>query len=139
MEPPKLIGDVTRAEREHPRYAHEAAVTLRVGAAAHQGRTTNVSRGGLCADLAAAIPIGTDIEVELRLVFEDDAQSEPLRLAARVVWCTLVDDGHQIGVAFRPLTAERAQYLTMFLRFLDDGAPAETLPKHERSVDDQFR
>jgi hypothetical protein len=101
------------------------------------GRTRNVSRGGLCADLADPIALGTDLQVDLVLVFESDAQSEPLRLPARVVWCTTVDDGHQIGLAFRPLTAEALEHLTMFLRFLDDSR-AEPAPAAD-SVDDRFR
>jgi len=128
---------VSRPEREHPRYAHEAAITLNTPGHTISGRTCNVSRGGLCATLAEPLAVGTDIELDIQLVFEDDLQSEPLRIPARIVWCTAVDDGHQIGVRFLPLDAERAEYLTMFLRYLHDGRdgsvdlPAET-------VDDRF-
>ena len=126
-------------DREHPRYAHEAVVTVHVGGKSHQGRTTNVSRGGAAADLPVAIPNGIEVEVDLQLVFEDDAQSEPLRVPARVVWCTAVEDVYQVGLAFKPMTAERAKFLTMFLRYLDDAGPSKKMPKVERSVDDQFR
>ena len=129
---------MAHSEREHPRYAHEAVVTLHAGGAAHQGRTTNVSRGGLCADLAAAIPMGADVEVDMQLVFDDDVHSDALRLPARVVWCTTLDDSYQVGLSFKPLTAEQSQYLTLFLRYLDDGAPRGKQPKAEQSVDDQF-
>jgi hypothetical protein len=128
---------VSHSEREHPRYAHEAAVTLHVGKAAHEGRTRNVSRGGLCADLEDPVPIGIDIEIDLALVFDDDAQSEKLRLPARIVWCTTVDDTHQVGLSFKPLTAEMSQYLTLFLRYLDDAA-TEKRPR-DLSIDDRFR
>src|SRR5262249_5951859 len=95
-------------EREHRRYAHEAAVTCHVAGKRFEGRTRNVSRGGLCADLADKIALGTDLMVDLKLVFEDEAQSDALRLPARVVWCTTVDATHQIGLVFRPLSAEIA-------------------------------
>lgn len=126
--------------REHP-YAHEAALTLYVAGDAYQGRTDNVSRGGLCATLAIgereAFPSGTDVELDIQLVFEEDLQSEPLRLPARVVWCTAVDEAHQVGIAFKPLPSDLAQYLTMFLRFLDDGTKPARL-KRESTLDKRF-
>jgi hypothetical protein len=112
---------------------------MRVDGVEHEGRTTNVSRGGLCADLPTKIPFGTEVEADIQLVFEEDVQSEPLTIQARVVWCTAVDEGFQIGLAFKPLRAEQSQYLTMFLRYLDDSGPKGKQPKGERSVDDQFR
>lgn len=124
-------------EREHPRYAHEAAVTLHVGKKAYDGHTRNVSRGGLCADLTDPIALGTDVMVDLSLVFDEDTQSEPVRLAARVVWCTTVNDGHQVGVSFKPLTAQQLEFLTLFLRYLDDSR-TETAPR-EQTLDDRFR
>jgi Tfp pilus assembly protein PilZ len=128
---------VGHQEREHPRYAHEAIVTMRANGRLFQGRTTNVSRGGLCADLADEINTGTDVELALQLVFDDEAQSEPLRVPGRVVWCTIVDDGYQVGVAFKPLDAMMAQYLGMFLRYLDDSRPAPKAPK-ATNIDDRF-
>ena len=128
-----------KPEREHPRYAHEAAITLHAGGKVHQGRTSNVSRGGLCADLAGTIPMGTEVEVDMQLVFDDDEKSDALRMSGHVVWCTMVDDGFQIGLAFRPLNADKTKLMTLFLRYLDDGAkPIKTI-KGERSIDDQFR
>ena len=128
-----------QTDREHPRYAHEAVVTFRLGGTVHQGRTTNVSRGGLAADMSMAIANGADVECDLQLVFEDDAQSEPLSVPGRIVWCTSVEDMFQVGVAFKPMTADKARFLTMFLRYLDDSGPKTKQPKVERSVDDQFR
>ncbi len=112
---------------------------IRVGGTQHEGRTTNLSRGGLCADLPAKIPYGSEVDLDIQLVFEDDVQSEPLSIQARVVWSTAVDEGFQIGLAFKPIRAEQVQYLTMFLRYLDDSGPKGKQPKTERSVDDQFR
>lgn len=114
-------------------------MTIRVGGKVHQGRTTNVSRGGLAAELTEPLVNGAEIECELQLVFEDDAHSEPLKVPGRIVWCTALEDVFQIGVAFKPMTADKAQFLTMFLRYLDDSGPKTKQPKIERSVDDQFR
>lgn len=134
---PQAYEHVGHQEREHPRYAHEAIVTLRANGKLFQGRTTNVSRGGLAADLADHIPNGTEVELALQLVFEDEAQSEPLTIPARVVWCTTVDEGYQIGVSFKPMTAQQAQFLGMFLRYLDDSRPAPKVPK-ANNIDDRF-
>jgi PilZ domain len=128
---------VTRAEREHARYAHDVAVTFRVGAKAFEGRTRNVSRGGLCATISDAVPNGTDIDVEIVLVFDDGMQSEALRLPGRVAWCTTVDEANQVGISFRGLDKQRSQYLTMFLRYLDDQRTEQ--PAGEQSLDDRFR
>lgn len=112
---------------------------MRVGGVEHEGRTTNLSRGGLCADLATKLPFGSEVDLDIQLVFEDDLQSEPLSITARVVWSTAVDEGFQTGLAFKPMRADQVQYLTMFLRYLDDSGPTGKQPKAERSVDDQFR
>lgn len=129
------------ANRTHPRYAHEAALTLHTAGCDVTGRTTNVSRGGLCADLpaptTASLPIGTEVEVELQLVFDDGGRSDALRLAARVVWCTKVDDTKQIGFAFRPLEKQQAKYLNLFLSYLQDAACERIMAPHQ-SVDDRF-
>jgi hypothetical protein len=125
-------------QREHPRYAHEAAVTVIAGTTSVSGRTTNLSRGGLCASVVTPIATGTAIDIEIVLVFEGDVRSEPLRLPARVVWCTEVDDGHQIGISFRALDAELADYLGLFIKYLDQGGPKERT-KRDLPVDDRFR
>ncbi|MDB4963169.1 MAG: type pilus assembly PilZ [Myxococcales bacterium] len=103
-----------------------------------EGRTSNVSRGGLCADLELAVKLGTEVEVELQLVFEHDEKSDALIMPARVVWCTTVDEGFQIGMCFKPLTAEKTRMMALFLRYLDDGGKPVKQPKGERSIDDQF-
>lgn len=112
-------------------------MTFHFGKRTSAGRTQNVSRGGLCAVLADAIPMGIDVDVDIVLVFEDEMQSEALRLPGRIVWCTAVDEAHQIGVSFRRLGAEQTEYLALFLGYLDntkqDKAPRD-LP-----IDDRFR
>ena len=127
---------MSQTEREHPRYAHEAAVKFKVGGRTFEGRTRNVSRGGLCATVVDAIPVGTDVELEMVLVFDDDLQSDALRVPAQVVWCTQVDEANQIGVAFRPLDARREERLDLFLSFLDDRRD-EQAPR-DQSIDDRF-
>lgn len=128
---------VSRPEREHKRYAHDVAVTFRLGAQVIEGRTRNVSRGGLCANVADAVAMGTDLDVEIVLVFDDGMQSEALRLPCRVAWCTTLDDAHQLGVAFRALDKTKVEYLTMFLDFLDDQH--RDRPARDLSIDDRFR
>ncbi|MEP6860239.1 MAG: PilZ domain-containing protein [Deltaproteobacteria bacterium] len=124
------------ANREHPRYAHEAAATFHIGAKDVEGRTQNVSRGGLAATVDEALPVGTDIEVSLVLVFENNVHSEPLRVPARCVWSTEVDNGHQVGIMFRALTAELVGYLQIFLKYLDNQR-AEKRPR-DIPIDDRF-
>lgn len=126
-----------RRDREHLRYAHEAELVLHARDEAVVGRTRNVSRGGLCATLTAPFAIGAELELDLHLVFAEDQQSEALRLPARVVWCTSVDDGYQVGLVFLPLAAEVAADLTMFLRYLDDSH-AEAPARGPVAIDDRF-
>ena len=128
---------MSRPEREHQRYAHDVAVTFRVGSRAIEGRTRNVSRGGLCATIADALPSGTDLDLDIVLVFDDGMQSEALRLPGRVAWCTTVDEANQIGISFRAMDKKRNEYLGMFLRYLDDSYDEK--PLREQSVDDRFR
>lgn len=112
-------------------------MTFHFGKQAIAGRTHNVSRGGLCANLADPIPNGVDVEVAIVLVFDDEMQSEALRLPGRVVWCTPLDDAHQVGLSFRPLAAEQTEYLAVFLRYLDNSK-SEKAPRN-LSVDERFR
>jgi PilZ domain len=128
----------TTTERKHIRYAHEAQVTLVVAGKAIEGRTTNVSRGGLCADLADEVAVGTELEVSLALVFENEEQSEALTIPARVAWCTSVDEGHQLGLMFKPMNAELAKYLGMFLRFLDTEERIKNDKRRDAPVDERF-
>ena len=127
-----------RPQRQYPRYAHDAAITLLTPGQEISGRTCNVSRGGLCATLSEEIAIGTEIQIDMWLVFEDEHRSEALRLPARIAWCTPIDDGHQVGAQFLPLDAETTEYLTMFLRYLDDEDQSRS-KQAAVSVDDRFR
>jgi hypothetical protein len=124
--------------RQYPRYAHEAAVTLHAAGKELQGRTQNVSRGGLCVDLADPLPFGCELEVDLQLVFENEEQSEPLRIPARVAWCTALDEGHQVGLSFKPMNAELAKFVGMFLRFLDSEERVKNDKRRDAPVDEKF-
>jgi hypothetical protein len=120
-----VVADVPQPQRAAPRHAIDAEVTLSgsVGPLAH-GRTRNLSTGGLCAVMSAPIARGTTVEVAIALVFEESGLSEPLTLPARVVWCTAVVEGEQVGLAFLPLRPDQAAYLEMFIRFLADDPQA---------------
>ncbi len=133
---PKL-WTVTEPERVHPRYAHEALITLHVAGNPREARTTNVSRGGLCAELDEAIPLGTALEVDIQLRFDEDTLSEKLRIPATVAWCTTLDEAFQIGLAFRPLGTELNGYLTIFLGYLQAGTKAVRSPR-ETTLDKRF-
>lgn len=124
-------------QRQHPRFAHEAAITIRVAGREYFGRTTNLSRGGLCTDLTAAIPVGTDVVVDISLVFDHGKRSEALQVKARIVWSTNVDGTRQTGLAFQHVQPVQAEYLTVFLRFLDDTSQARSRARYG-SVDERF-
>jgi Tfp pilus assembly protein PilZ len=127
---------VSSIERQHPRFAADVAVQFHVGKKVVAGRTRNVSRGGLCADTDETMALGSDVQIAITLVFDDMSKSEPLRLPARIVWCTSVDSAFQVGVAFRPLDAKRAEYLRLFLKYLgDEKAPKSVKPDN---IDDRF-
>jgi hypothetical protein len=122
------------AERQFPRYAIDAEITLRNrGGVIARGRTTNLSRGGLCAELDGAPVRGQSVEVGIALVFTNDSLSEPLPLPARVVWSTSLGDVHQVGLSFLGLTPEQTGFLDMFIRFLADGQAATDEEESSRS------
>ena len=109
------------SDRQHPRYAIGTEVNLRTKAGIiAKGRTTNLSRGGLCADVDAEPARGQQVEVSIALIFNAEGVSEPLALPARVVWCTGLGAHHQIGLSFLPLTKDQATFLGMFIRFLEE-------------------
>jgi hypothetical protein len=113
-------------DRAFPRFALEADVTVRHRDVAATGRTRNVSRGGLCAHVPSALPVGASITLEMALVFDENLTSDRLALPARVVWSTPIDDGHQIGLGFLALSPEQARYLDVFLRYLANSTPGRS-------------
>lgn len=97
-------------------------MTFTVGDLRVTGRTSNVSRGGVCALVDQGIPAGTRVEVEMALIFGDASFSEPIQLGGRVVWSTPLESKHQVGLSFLALRPEQVKYLELFLRFLEEGA-----------------
>ena len=110
------------SQRQSPRFAHEAELTLAAGAVRITGRTSNLSGGGVCAVMSGPIRVGTSGEVELALVFSEGEMSEPLRLHARVVWCTALEQHYQVGLSFAAVPPELQKFLDIFLRLLEEGA-----------------
>jgi hypothetical protein len=108
-------------KRQFPRYALEAAVTLVDGERSVAGRTSNLSRGGVCGVFDDSITIGARVTVDLALIFENDSLSEPLSITGRVVWCTPLDKRYQVGLAFLPMTGDNGRFLDVFLKFLAEG------------------
>lgn len=110
-------------DRLSPRYALNAEIAVhdQTGRPLATGRATNLSRGGVCAEVDRLLVCGASIEARIALVFDEDSVSEPLVLPARVVWCTPIGGTHQVGLSFLPAPDERLHYLDMFIRFLAEG------------------
>jgi hypothetical protein len=119
---------VSSQQRQFPRYATEATVTLIDGATSVTGRTSNVSRGGACAMLPSPVSVGGRIRIQLALIFAEGQESEPLEFGGRVVWCTAVEKSFQVGLSFAGLTADQLKYLDLFLKYLDEGASERRVP-----------
>jgi PilZ domain len=113
---------MTYVEREHLRFVHDAELSSSYEGTAILGHTVNLSRGGLCADLDHALPLGADLELELSLRFNDGMYSEAISLWARIVWCTPLNGRFQVGMSFVNVAKEELEHLEMFLRFLARGA-----------------
>lgn len=129
---------MTDSSREFPRFALEATVELSAPGLKATGRTANVSRGGLAANVDRAVPPGEVVTVRMSLVFDEDTFSEPLDLPARVVWCTQLAEHYQLGTAFLVLSADQRAYLDMFLRYLEEGAMRHREASQPEEHDDPF-
>jgi hypothetical protein len=84
-------------------------------------RTRDLSRGGICFLLFAPLEVGSTFTAELSLVLGNNAFSEPLVLSGKVVWCTAVEEGYQIGATFLTPDKTSGEYLNTFLRLLAEG------------------
>ena len=129
--------------RAHPRYALEVDAEVRMASGNLPARTRDVSRGGLAMTLTQPLALGTEVMLNLALVFDEETFSEPLLVRARVVWCTRLDDKHQIGTTFVAMTNEQRAYLDMFMRYLTEGkrraaAEASADASTDGSNDDPF-
>ncbi len=61
----------------------------------------------------------------MALVLGENAFSEPLSVQGKIIWCTPVDGGYQMGAAFSSLDEQTRQYLELFLNFLANGFQPE--------------
>ncbi len=111
-------------QRQTPRFALDARIEFEAPTGRHEGRCINLSSGGLCAQMAESVALGSDLKLSVTLVFDVDSFSEPLSLRARSVWCTALGEGYQVGFQFLPLDHAQSSYLAMFLRFLEEGRAA---------------
>lgn len=105
--------------RRHRRYAVDVAATTTIEGRRLEIRTRDLSRNGICLITKEAMVPGSVANLELVLAFGNDSFSEPLVLAARVVWCTQLGGSFQIGAMFEELTDQQDGFLEMFLQFLD--------------------
>ena len=113
--------------RVHPRYAAEIEGTLRLEHRELRLRTRNVSRGGICFVIDQEIPRGSDVEIEIALMFDEGTVSESLRLRARIVWCTAIAVSKwQVGASFFAISGEARRYLDLFVKYMkaEDKDPA---------------
>jgi hypothetical protein len=112
-------GNSTRKNR---RFAVDVEATLDLaGGHRLRARTRDISRSGICLITDRPVAAGALIPVELVLAFGDDAYSEPLSLAARIVWCTNLDGNYQVGAMFDEITDQQDGFLEMFLEYLDEA------------------
>jgi Tfp pilus assembly protein PilZ len=106
--------------REYPRFAVDVRVEIDgQDGAVLVGHTRNISLGGLCVELPGPLKAGSDVEIRIALIFEDEEHSERLSLPMHVVWSTPLEKDHQIGGRFGELTEHELQYLDVFLSFLE--------------------
>lgn len=108
--------------RAYPRHALEVDAEVHYGDKVIPVRTRDVSRGGMCFIAETGVPAGAEVRVNMALVFDEATFSEPLKLRARIVWCTAFGDSYQIGSTFLGLTSDSRAYLDMFLRYLEESA-----------------
>jgi hypothetical protein len=107
--------------RQHPRYAIELDAQIDLGERVVAGRTRDISIGGFSMLADEPVPVHSDCEIKLALVFSQNEFSEQLVLPASIVWCTALKQAHQIGVKFGELTPQTRDYLDLFVRFLEGG------------------
>ena len=136
--------------RRHKRFAVDVEAVVHASGDNFAARTRDLSRSGICLITSSALKVNEWVVIELVLAFGENTFSEPLRLDARVVWCTSIGQSFQVGAMFSELSDEHAEFLEMFLRFLDgslaprggatqeEGWEEETTPPPDIK-DDPFR
>ncbi|MBI5478366.1 MAG: PilZ domain-containing protein [Deltaproteobacteria bacterium] len=125
--------------RQHPRYAVEIEARVVADGAEFRAQTRDLSRSGMCFVTPEAVSVGIPVVIEAALRFSANAFSEALPLSARVMWCTAVHDGYQVGVAFTRLHPQTVEYLDLFLKYLKgeiDVRSGEPIMDEEAPEDD---
>jgi hypothetical protein len=133
--------------RKHKRFAVDVEAVVHAPTGNFAARTRDLSKSGICLITPSALKGNEWVVVELVLAFGDNAFSEPLRLDARVVWCTQIGVSFQVGAMFNALSDENADFLDMFLRYLDGsltprgqtGVEEEEEREPSPDVKDDFR
>jgi hypothetical protein len=106
--------------RRYPRVSVDVAANVRTTDGRKLvARTRDLSRSGICIITTSALTPGEQLRIELVLLLGPTSSSEPLPLAARVVWCTPIAGAFQIGAKFDRVSTKEATFLDMFLRYLD--------------------
>ena len=117
--------------RMHPRYAVALACRVEHAGNSYAGRSFDLSRGGMCVRLAAALPIGRliEVEVEFAMPVDDGEASKALPLEATAVWCAPAQDAHHfVGLRFVDMERDTDRAIDRYLRHLDpmpDFRPVE--------------
>jgi hypothetical protein len=110
----------TKDPRRHRRFTVDVEAVVHAAAGRRiSARTRDLSRSGICLITSSAIQGNESVVIELVLALAENTFSEPLRLDARVVWCTPIGPSFQVGAMFSELSDEHSEFLDMFLRYLD--------------------
>lgn len=120
MTPPAIPPPPVSESRGHRRFSVDVQADV-TRASGHRlsARTRDVSRTGICLISRDPVPSGEALRVNLVLSFPEGTFSEPLRLTARVVWCTAIGTAFQVGAMFEEMTEQEDDFLDTFLQFLD--------------------
>ena len=98
-------------KRQHERKAVNVNLTFRSGDNFYMGRTKDLSLGGLFFETNEDLDIGTELNVELKLL------KKSLVLRTEVVWALTGDDGRTqgVGVRFLELPPETKKTIQTFV------------------------
>lgn len=109
----------TPERRQNPRFACDLEAKIEVdGSEPIKARTQDISFSGICLVSDAPISPGVMATVSVQLIMEG-FHSDALPLAAQIVWCTKLPDGHQVGARFDPsMEDDRWAKLDVLIRFL---------------------
>jgi Tfp pilus assembly protein PilZ len=109
---------MSQERRQFPRYPVEIDARIVAEGGEFRARSRDLSRSGMCFVTPGAVPVGTPLVIEAALKLSPTATSEALPLAARVMWCTPLHEGFQVGVAFTRLQGPTLEYLDLFIKYL---------------------